>query len=211
MMYQPQVDHTGAIYGVEALVRWESPLLGYVAPNHFIPIAETSGLMPKIGRFIVETSCEQMQDVQVRTGHSFQVSINISVRQFMDPSFLEHLVATIEQTKIQQLRITLEVTENLFIEDMDYILPLLEQIRTMGIQISMDDFGTGYSSLSMLRKLPIDELKIDKSFVDEIFEDQAAEKMVQNIIAIGKNFGMHVLAEGGRNQRTTRYFASFWM
>lgn len=209
MMYQPQVDDKGHIYGVEALVRWESPLLGYVAPNHFIPIAETSGLMPKIGRFIVETSCWQMQDIQEKTGHSFQVSINISVRQFMDPTFLEHLVATIEKTKIQQLRITLEVTENLFIEDMEYILPLLEQIKTMGIHISMDDFGTGYSSLSMLRKLPIDELKIDKSFVDEIFEDQASEKMVQNIIAIGKNFGMHVLAEGVETKEQQDILISF--
>jgi len=114
----------------------------------------------------------------------------------MEPSFLEHLLETIEKTQMHRLSITLEVTENLFIEDMHYILPLLQHIRELGIQISMDDFGTGYSSLSMLRKLPIDELKIDKSFVDEIFEDEASAKMVQNIIAIGKNFGMHILAEG---------------
>ncbi len=98
--------------------------------------------------------------------------------------------------KIYNFSITLEVTENLFIEDIHYILPLLEKLRELGLKISMDDFGTGYSSLSMLKKLPIDELKIDKSFVDEICQDTVASKMVQNIIAIGKNFGMTVLAEG---------------
>jgi EAL domain-containing protein (putative c-di-GMP-specific phosphodiesterase class I) len=97
---------------------------------------------------------------------------------------------------MNQVSITIEITENLFIEDIDYILPLLHEIRKCGIQISMDDFGTGYSSLSMLRRLPIDELKIDKSFIDTIAEDESAQRMVQNIIAIGKNFNMHVLAEG---------------
>jgi len=196
MAYQPQIDTHGCVYGVEALVRWNSPTLGYVPPNHFIPLAEAAGLMPKIGRFIIETACNEMQELHRSLEHAFQVSINISVRQFMDPSFLEHLLKTVENTKVHRLSITLEVTENLFIEDIHYILPLLQQIREMGIQISMDDFGTGYSSLSMLRKLPIDELKIDKSFVDEIHENEASAKMVQNIIAIGKNFGMHILAEG---------------
>ena len=196
MVYQPQIDTQGSVYGVEALLRWDSPTLGHVPPNHFIPLAEASGLMPKIGRFIIETTCHEIKELHSILKHSFQLSINISMRQFMEPSFLEHLLETIEKTQMHRLSITLEVTENLFIEDMHYILPLLQHIRELGIQISMDDFGTGYSSLSMLRKLPIDELKIDKSFVDEIFEDEASAKMVQNIIAIGKNFGMHILAEG---------------
>jgi len=196
MAYQPQIDTQGSVYGVEALLRWNSPTLGYVPPNHFIPLAEASGLMPKIGRFIIETTCREIKELHQIVEHSFQLSINISMRQFMEPGFLEHLLDTIEKTQMHRLAITLEVTENLFIEDMHYILPLLEHIRELGIQISMDDFGTGYSSLSMLRKLPIDELKIDKSFIDEICDDEASAKMVQNIIAIGKNFGMHILAEG---------------
>lgn len=209
MAYQPQIDTNGCVYGFEALVRWNSPTLGYVPPNHFIPLAEASGLMPKIGRFIIETACNEIKELHLRLERPFQISINISVRQFMDPGFLEHLLKIIEKTHMHRLSITLEVTENLFIEDIHYILPLLQQIREMGIQISMDDFGTGYSSLSMLRKLPIDELKIDKSFVDEIFENEAAAKMVQNIIAIGKNFGMHILAEGVETKEQKEILTTF--
>ena len=209
MVYQPQMDIKGSVYGVEALIRWNSSSLGLVPPNHFIPLAEASGLMPKIGRFIVETVCLEIQALHQTLQHPFQVSINISVRQFMDAGFLEHLLQTIEQTQMRSLSITLEVTENLFIEDVHALLPLLEQIKAMGIQISMDDFGTGYSSLSMLRKLPIDELKIDKSFVDEMFEDDAAQKMVQNIIAIGKNFGMHIVAEGVETKEQKELLSAF--
>ena len=209
MVYQPQIDTQGCVYGVEALLRWNSPTLGYVPPNHFIPLAEASGLMPKIGRFIIETACSEIKELHLNLEYAFQISINISVRQFMDPGFLEHLLETVDKTQMHRLAITLEVTENLFIEDMHYILPLLHQIRELGIQISMDDFGTGYSSLSMLRKLPIDELKIDKSFVDEIFSDEASAKMVQNIIAIGKNFGMHILAEGVETKEQKEILTTF--
>ena len=196
MVYQPQIERNGDIYGVEALVRWNSPELGCVPPDQFISVAETSGQMPKIGRFIIHRVLIDMKDVQESLGRDFQTSINISVRQFMDMGFLEHFLHTIELTQMSRISITLEVTENLFIEDINYILPLLHTLRDLDIKISMDDFGTGYSSLSMLRTLPIDELKIDKSFVDTIFEDEIAKKMVQNIITIGKNFNMSVLAEG---------------
>lgn len=196
MVYQPQIDKEGNIHGVEALVRWNNATLGIVPPDQFIPIAELSGQMARIGRFIIKRSLEEIRIVQERLGISFQTSINISVRQFLEIGFLEHFLKTIHDTKMNEICITIEITENLFIEDIDYILPLLHEIRNLDIKISMDDFGTGYSSLSMLRQLPIDELKIDKSFIDTIFEDEIAQTMVQNIIAIGKNFNMHVLAEG---------------
>lgn len=200
LVYQPQFDAQGSLYGVETLLRWKSPTMGFIPPNHFIPLAEAAGLMQKIGRFIIERACLEMKTLHVKLLQTFQVSLNISVRQFMEPRFFEHLIKTIEMHEMTKFSITLEVTENLFIEDIHYILPLLEQLRALGLKISMDDFGTGYSSLSMLRKLPIDELKIDKSFVDEICQDTVASKMVQNIIAIGKNFGMTVLAEGVETQ-----------
>jgi len=196
MVYQPQVDKDGRFYGVESLVRWNNSKLGNVPPDKFIPIAEATGQMPSLGRFIVETSLEEMRSIHTTLGTCFHTSINISIKQFLDVSFLEHLLRTIEQTSICRVAITLEVTENLFIEDVDYILPLLNEIRALDIEISMDDFGTGYSSLSILRKLPINELKIDKSFVDELSHDETAQTMVQNIIAIGKNLDMHILAEG---------------
>lgn len=196
MVYQPQVDGNENFYGVEALIRWNSKTLGIVPPNLFIPIVEATGLMSKLGHFIVHTTLQEMKEIQTKTNRPFHISINISVRQFMEPAFYESLLHAIEMYQLKPQCITLEVTENLFIEEINYIIPLLSKLREIGLYISMDDFGTGYSSLSMLRQLPINELKIDKSFVDEIVEEISAQKMVQNIIAIGKNLSMHILAEG---------------
>ncbi len=196
MVYQPQIDHEGHIYGVEALVRWNSAEMGLVPPDQFIPIAEAAGVMPRLGQFILSTTLKEMKALQSELGISLQTSINISIKQFMETNFLDNLTKKIEHEKFNHISLCLEITESLFIEDIDYILPLLQKVHEMGLHISMDDFGTGYSSLSILRKLPIDELKIDKSFVDAILNDINAEKMVQNIIAIGKNLDMYILAEG---------------
>jgi len=196
MVYQPQIDHEGNVYGVEALVRWNSAEMGLVPPDQFIPIAEASGVMPRLGQFILSTTLKEMKALQSELGLSLQTSINISIKQFMETHFLDNLTKKIEHEKFNHISLCLEITESLFIEDIDYILPLLQKVRDMGLHISMDDFGTGYSSLSILRKLPIDELKIDKSFVDAILSDINAEKMVQNIITIGKNLDMYILAEG---------------
>ena len=196
MVYQPQVDHEGTIYGVEALVRWNSAEMGLVPPDQFIPIAEAAGVMPRLGKFILSTTLKEMKSLQTELGLSLQTSINISIKQFMETHFLDYLIQKIEQENFNRISLCLEITESLFIEDIDYILPLLQKVHEMGLHISMDDFGTGYSSLSILRKLPIDELKIDKSFVDAILNDVTAEKMIQNIIAIGKNLEMYILAEG---------------
>ncbi|MCD8478362.1 MAG: EAL domain-containing protein [Sulfurospirillum sp.] len=144
----------------------------------------------------MKRTLEEMKALQEEMGVSFQVSLNISIKQFMEATFLEYLTYEIETIKLTNIVLCLEITESLFIEDIEYLLPLLEKIRSMGLYISMDDFGTGYSSLSILRKLPIDELKIDKSFVDTLIEDITAEKMVQNIISIGKNLELAILAEG---------------
>jgi diguanylate cyclase (GGDEF)-like protein len=196
MVYHPQMDKNGNIYGVEALTRWQSEELGLVPPDQFIPIAEASGIMPHLGHFIINTTLKEMKKLQSDLGVSFQTSLNISVKQFMQTHFLENLMKEVEHAGLERVSLCLEITESLFIEDIDYILPILQKVHEMGLSISMDDFGTGYSSLSILRKLPIDELKIDKSFVDTILNDITAEKMVQNIISIGKNLEMHILAEG---------------
>lgn len=196
MVYQPQVDQNGTIYGVEALVRWNSSELGLVPPSEFIPIAEAAGVMPRLGHFILNTTLNEMKSLQAELNFSFQTSINISIKQFMEINFLEHLMHEIDTIKLHNISLCLEITESLFIEDLDYILPLLQKVHDMGIFISMDDFGTGYSSLSILRKLPVDELKIDKSFVDTILNDVTAKKMIQNIISIGKNLELFILAEG---------------
>ena len=196
MVYHPQIDRDGNIYGVEALVRWQSEELGLVPPDKFIPIAEASGIMPQLGHFIIHTTFKEMKALQTALGISFQTSVNISIKQFMEAQFLEHLTYEIDHANLAKISLCLEITESLFIEDIEYILPLLEKIHAMGLHISMDDFGTGYSSLSILRKLPIDELKIDKSFIDTIVDDLPSQKMVQNIITIGKNLDLCIVAEG---------------
>ncbi|WP_417596451.1 putative bifunctional diguanylate cyclase/phosphodiesterase [Oceanospirillum sp.] len=209
MVYQPQVDYSGKLYGVEALARWQSEELGFVPPDQFISIAEASGLMPRLGEFVLRRSLSEIKHLQQETGLEFHLSINVSVRQFMQANFMALLLDTIDDAGLSKVFVCLEITESLFIEDLDYILPLLNQIHDIGIQISMDDFGTGYSSLSMLRALPVDELKIDKSFVDNILNDDAARKMVQNIIAIGKNYEMAVLAEGVETQEQADILSRF--
>ena len=196
MMYQPQVDRNGLIYGVEALVRWENKKLGFIPPDEFIKVIENSGMMNEIGEYIIKTSLDEIRTIQEETHQKFQLSINISVKQFMEKDFYKKLCKFIDNSNIDKLLITLEVTENVFIEDVEFILKLLEQLKENDIKISLDDFGTGYSSLNLLRTLPIDELKIDKSFVDEIVNDESSLSMVRSIIDIGKKFDMVVLAEG---------------
>lgn len=196
MVYQPQIDNDGRVYGVEALVRWQDEQLGFVPPDKFIGVAESSGLMPKLGLFILQTSLREMTALQRELGLSLQTSINISVKQFMEIGFLETLQHEIANSGLSCDNLCLEITESLFIEDIDYLLPLLRQLHDMGLRISMDDFGTGFSSLSMLHTLPIDELKIDKSFMTSLLNDPSASPMIRNIIAIGKNLKLDVLAEG---------------
>ena len=196
MVYQPQLCKQGKVYGAEALVRWIDHELGFVPPNEFIPVAESSGLMVRLGRLILEKSIEDIASLYANVEQPIRISVNISVKQFLQRDFIEHLVSTLNAHNVSSHVITLEITENLFIEDLDKFSPICQQLHLMGFQISLDDFGTGYSSLSMLKALPIDELKIDKSFIDNIETDEKALNMAKNIIDIGKNFGMTVLAEG---------------
>jgi len=196
MVFQPLVRANESIHGVEALVRWIDDELGFVPPDVFIPVAENTGLMQKLGTFIIESSIMQIAHLHRTTEQKIGLSINISVRQFSHRSFSEHLFTTLEKYQLSASCLTLEITESLFIEDVDIVKPIFEALHEKNIKISLDDFGTGYSSLSMLKALPIDELKIDKSFIENIAVDQQSLTMVQNIIAIGKNFGMVVLAEG---------------
>jgi EAL domain-containing protein (putative c-di-GMP-specific phosphodiesterase class I) len=181
---------------VEALVRWKNEKLGFVSPDQFIPVVEETGLMPEIGEFIIRTSLQEIKALQEKVGERFQLSINISVRQLIEVDFLEKFLAQLKACNFNKSLVTLEITESLFIEDVDYILGLLQEIKDEGIGLSLDDFGTGYSSLNILRKLPINELKIDKSFVDEMLNIDEDKAMVESIVSMGKNLSMDTLAEG---------------
>ena len=196
MVYQPQIKSDGKIHGVEALVRWKNEKLGFVPPDKFIPVVEETGLMPEIGEFIIRTSLQEIKALQEVVNETFQLSINISVRQLIEVDFLEKLLDQLKACGFNKSLVTLEITESLFIEDVDYILGLLKEIKDEGIGLSLDDFGTGYSSLNILRKLPINELKIDKSFVDEMLNIDEDKAMVESIVNMGKNLSMDTLAEG---------------
>lgn len=196
MVFQPQINPDGNCDGVEALARWNSPELGFVQPDRFIKAAEFSGLMPRLGKIIIELSIKGIASLRESIDTKIHLSINISVSQFMQEDFISHLSSTVERYQFDASRVSLEITENLFIEDLDYLLPKFHSLNEMGFHISIDDFGTGYSSLSMLREIPAVELKIDKSFVDGILFDEEARQMIKNIIAIGKNYKMSLVAEG---------------
>jgi len=199
MMYQPQISKNGKIHGAEALIRWKSPQLGFVPPDQFIGIAEETGLMPQLGAFIIERTCKEIRDIIDQCNEhipDLSISINISVKQILEKNFKKDFLNVLGKYEIDPGKITIEITESLFIDELDYILPLLNEIQATGISISLDDFGTGYSSLSMLRTLPIDELKIDRSFINGILESEQDSQMAQSIISMGHTMNIKVLSEG---------------
>ncbi|WP_438970843.1 bifunctional diguanylate cyclase/phosphodiesterase [Methylophaga sp.] len=208
MNYQPQVINDGEIIGIEALARWDNATLGLVRPDKFIKIAESSGLMPRLGMHILTMIFTDLKDIDRQIDRPFSVSINISASQFLQHDFYPVFEALHKTAALQQIKICLELTESLFIEDTEYILPVIEKLHALGISISLDDFGTGFSSLSMLRKLPIDELKIDKSFIDSLIDDETSRKMIQNIISIGEILDMSVIAEGVETLEQTQVLKS---
>lgn len=196
MAYQPQVDVRGRVVGVEALARWDDEELGYVPPNEFVEVAESSGLMVELGNYVLDRSLADFRKILDEVREPLELSVNISAMQFMQLGFAERVLSALKQYGVHPHYLTLEITETVFMSGFEQVIPTLEQLRAAGISLSMDDFGTGYSSLSLLRKLPIDELKIDKSFVDNIIDDEPARNMVESIIAIGKNHRMRLVAEG---------------
>ncbi|MBD3754377.1 MAG: EAL domain-containing protein [Gammaproteobacteria bacterium] len=209
VVYQPQFNRQGTLYGVECLARWENPELGFVSPDEFIHIAEEIGIMPDLGQFITQTALREMAEVQLRSSHYFRVSVNVSVKQFLDPHFYQKFMTAIGDSGLQSSDVTLEVTESLFIEELDRVLPVLEQLHAQNVSIALDDFGTGYSSLCMLRKLPINELKIDRSFVEHMLQDLKDQGLVKSIIEIAQKVGMHTLAEGVEVQQQAELLAKF--
>ena len=196
MVYQPQVDtNSGKTIGVEALVRWNNRQLGNVPPCDFIPIAESIGIMNELGQFITFRAIDEVEEVCLQTG-PMRLSINVSVQQLLTDGFFEFFQGEIERRANDDLSLMLEVTESMFIEDLQLAVFVLQRFSDIGVEISLDDFGTGFSSLSLLANLPIDELKIDKSFIDKILTDEKAKRLVHTIISIGKDLQLTTIAEG---------------
>lgn len=194
--YQPKVDlTTHKIIGVEALIRWEHPTLGMVSPAEFIPLAEETGLIIPIGEWVLREACKQSKEWEETGMGIIPVAVNISVRQIKDCGFVEMVKEILSEYKFKPDRLELEITESIM-QDFEISTKVLNKLKKVGVMISMDDFGTGYSSLSNLRHLPIDSIKIDKSFVDDIMEDSNQVSIVKAIIDMSQNMNFTTIAEG---------------
>ncbi|MDD3468133.1 MAG: bifunctional diguanylate cyclase/phosphodiesterase, partial [Campylobacterales bacterium] len=195
--YQTQVDDSGFIVGVEALARWIDKDLGFVSPAVFIPLAEENGLIVQLGEWVIKEAVKLLKSwEQDEIKRNWRVSINISSKQFERRDFTNILYATILEHKAQPDNLRLEITESLLFKNTGEALAKINHLKELGITLSIDDFGTGYSSLSYLKQLPIDELKIDRSFINDLTKDQNDVIIVQTIISIGRKFGLEVIAEG---------------
>ena len=196
LVYQPQLYSDGELHGVEVLLRWHNDKLGSVSPTEFIPIAEAMGIIKDIGRYVIQKALEEISSIQEETGKEFHLSINVSAKQFAQHDFLDCFIGKITSSPIRNELIGVEITETAFIEDQQHVNHILKDLRKEGIFVSLDDFGTGYSSMGLLRNLPIDELKIDKSFIDDITNDLNTKQIVYSIIIIAKSLSLKVVAEG---------------
>ncbi|AVR96283.1 bifunctional diguanylate cyclase/phosphodiesterase [Pseudoduganella armeniaca] len=195
--YQPQLDlATGAIVGVEALLRWQHPELGMVAPQRFIGLAEETGLIVPIGAWVMRTACAQAQAWRAAGLPPLRMAVNLSARQFAQPDLVQSIAAVLAETGLPPACLELELTESLFVDDVARAVALLHELKNLGVALSIDDFGTGYSSLSYLRTFPIDVLKIDRTFVGQIDGDSDQAAIVVSIIALAHNLQLKVIAEG---------------
>ncbi|MDL4841996.1 sensor domain-containing protein [Aquibacillus rhizosphaerae] len=206
LYYQPKVQlKTGKVVGVEALLRWKHPVLGMIAPNEFIPLAEETGLIVPIGKWVLKRACEQIIEWQQNGLGTIPVAVNISMRQIQDVGFVEEVEATIKETEINPSCLELEITESIM-QDFERSTMVLNQLKQLGVKLSLDDFGTGYSSLSNLRHLPIDNIKIDKSFVDDIADHIQHSSIVKAIIDMGHNLNFNIIAEGIETEEQLLFF-----
>ena len=195
--YQPQVDSDGQITGAEALVRWRHPQQGLVSPAEFIPLAEDSGLIFPLGLWVLDTACRQLVAWSAggRTA-KLSISVNVSARQFQHPHFVDILLDVLQQTGADPRRLKLELTESLFVTDMEIAAAKMSSLKARGVEFSLDDFGTGYSSLSYLKRLPLNQLKIDQSFVRDVLTDSNDAAIAVMIVALARSLGLEVIAEG---------------
>ena len=197
LYYQPQVDHLGTITGVEALLRWQHPERGMVSPGEFIPLLESMELINDVGEWVLESACCQLARwVQNPLLRELTISVNISPLQFRDEDFLSRVERVFARTQAPLCRLKLEVTESLFVEARDEAREKMLALKAQGVRFALDDFGTGYSSLAYLAQLPLDQLKIDQSFVHQVLESQANAAIVESTIALAKSLNLEVIAEG---------------
>ncbi|MDN3695801.1 EAL domain-containing protein [Vibrio cortegadensis] len=206
LFYQPQVDHDNNIIGAEGLLRWIHPENGMVGPNEFIPLAEKTGLIIPIGKMVLEMACEELSRWQQDASKDhLTLSVNVSYKQFKELDFVAHIQQLISDYHIQSGRLKLELTESMLADDIESTIVHMNELRESGVKFSLDDFGTGYSSLKYLKKLPLSQLKIDKSFINELVSDANDQCIVKTIISMSKELGFNIIAEGVETSEQKRY------
>jgi len=207
LYYQPQVD-SGRLVGAEALVRWEHPGRGVLLPGEFISLAEETGLILQLGTWVLETACNQIASWAERkeTAH-IKLAVNISARQFRQPDFVEQVLIVLERTGANPQNLQLELTESMLVDNVQEVIGIMAELKSHGVRFSLDDFGTGYSSLSYLKHLPLDQLKIDRSFVRDMLTDASSGAIAQTLISLGKAMGLSVIAEGVETQEQMGFLA----
>ena len=204
---QPQVDARGAVVGGELLLRWTHPVRGAVPPNQFIPLAEESALILRLGDFVLQRGCEALAQLQ-RSGHALALSVNVSPRQFRRADFVDRVRDALQRSGARAEGLILEVTEGLLIENWTDTVSRMEELVAMGLRFSIDDFGTGYSSLAYLKKLPLYELKIDRTFVRDTPDDPNDTAIVEAILSVSKHLGLRVVAEGVETREQADFLRS---
>jgi len=204
LYFQPQLDND-IVVGVEALLRWNHPERGLLLPDQFIPLAEETGIIKLLGDWVLETTCKQIEAWSHETATaSLTVAVNVSSLQWRQPDFVERVLETLERTGANPLNLDLELTESVVVDDVEEVIAKMTRLRDHGLQFSMDDFGTGYSSLSYLKRLPLNRLKIDQSFVRDVMNDSTSRAIAEAIISLSRSLGLSVMAEGLENAEEER-------
>ena len=206
MFYQPQINvNADSIDGFEALIRWDSPELGYLPPLKFIPIAEENGFIITLGEWILRTSCTYIKMLNDRIQANYKISVNISVIQLLQDDFAKIVKNILEKTGLDASLLELEITESVIMESAKVITKKIAELREIGVRIALDDFGTGYSSLSYVKSLPITTLKIDKIFVDDIKNSDSNTNVTDTIIDLGHKMELTIIAEGVETEAQLAY------
>lgn len=209
LVYQPQVDRSGRIVGTEALIRWVHPQRGFISPVEFIPVAENSGFILQIGQWVLHSACMALAEWQANSATAgLTVAVNVSAKQFHHPDFVSQVFLALKISGANPALLKLELTESLLAEDMDGIVQKMNALKAVGVTFSLDDFGTGYSSLAYLKRLPLDQLKIDQGFVRDLLTDASDAAIVRTVIALGDRLGLDVIAEGVETKEQREFLES---